>query len=78
LKQRLLHAVPLRHLVLELLGLLGQRRRPGRDLLLQRLVQVAERLVPRVQLRQGRGLRGHVLVLGGVQLADLMLPAPGP
>jgi hypothetical protein len=31
--------------------------RPGRDLLLQRRIQVAQRLVPRVQL-------GQVLVLG--------------
>ena len=64
-------ALTLGHFVLE-------GRRPGDDLLLQGRVEVVERLVPRVQLGQGRGLRGDMLLLQGVQLPEFVLATAGP
>ncbi len=64
-------ALALGHFVLE-------GRRPGGDLLLQGRVEVVQRLVPRVQLGQGRGLRGDMPLLRGVQLPEFVLAAAGP
>ena len=52
--------------------------RPGRDLLLQRRVEVLQRLVPRLQLGQERGLRSERAVLGVVQRPQFVLAAARP
>ena len=74
---KVLHALRLAFQALALGHCVPEGRRPSGDLLLQRYIEVVQRLVPRVQLGQERGLLSEMPLLRRVQLLQCMLAAPG-